>query len=97
MGPTGSSFGGDIVVVLCSRSVVSNSSQPRGLWPTRLLRPQDFLGENSGVGCHFFLQGISLTQELNPHPLLGEWILQHCTSREAHFLVYWDEFISLLS
>ena len=29
-----------------------------GLQPTRLLHPWDFLGKNTGVGCHFLLQGI---------------------------------------
>ena len=35
-------------------------------WPVtiRLLRPWDFLGKNTGVGCHFLLQGIFLTQEV---------------------------------
>ena len=32
--------------------------QPRGLQPARLLCPWDFLGKNTGVGCHFLLQGI---------------------------------------
>ena len=31
---------------------------PRGLQPTRLLRPWDSPGKNTGVGCHFLLQGI---------------------------------------
>ena len=31
--------------------VVSDSLQPRGLWPTRLLHPWDSLGKNTGVGC----------------------------------------------
>jgi len=34
--------------------------------PTRLLRPWDFPGKNTGVGCHFLLQGIFLTQGSNP-------------------------------
>ena len=38
-----------------SRSVVSNSSQPHGLQPTRLLHPRDFPGESTGVGCHCLL------------------------------------------
>ena len=38
-----------------SRSVVSDSSQPHGLQPTRLLRPWDFPGKSTGVGCHRFL------------------------------------------
>ena len=32
----------------------------------RLLCPWHFSGKNTGVGCHFLLQGIFLTQELNP-------------------------------
>ena len=35
-----------------SRSVVSDSSQPHGLQPTRLLHPWDFPGKSTGVGCH---------------------------------------------
>ena len=30
---------------------------PHGLYPTRLLRPWDSPGKNTGVGCHFLLQG----------------------------------------
>ena len=39
--------------------------------PTRLLRPWDSSGKNTGVGCHFLLQGIFPTQGSNPG-------LQHC-------------------
>ena len=35
-----------------SRSVVSDSLRPRGLWPTRFLRPWDSPGKDTGVGCH---------------------------------------------
>ena len=38
-----------------SHSVVSNSSWPHGLQPTRLLRPCDFPGKSTGVGCHCLL------------------------------------------
>ena len=48
------------------RSVVSNSLWPHGLWLARLFCPWDFPGKNTGVGCHFLLQGIFLTQGLNP-------------------------------
>ena len=34
-----------------SRSVMSNPQRPHGLQPTRLLRPWDFPGKNTGVGC----------------------------------------------
>ena len=39
-----------------SRSVMSNSQRPHGLQPTRLLRPWDFPGKSTGVGCHCLLQ-----------------------------------------
>ena len=38
-----------------SLSVVSDPSQPHGLWPTRLLHPWDFPGMSTGVGCHYLL------------------------------------------
>ena len=38
-----------------SHSVVSDSSWPSGLQPTRLLRPWDFPGKSTGVGCHCVL------------------------------------------
>ena len=44
---------------------------------TRLLRPWDFLGKSPGVGCHFLLQGIFLTQGSN----LG---LLHCRQTRYH-------------
>ena len=37
--------------------------------PTRLLCPWDSPGKNIGVSCHSLLQGIFLTQGLNPHLL----------------------------
>ena len=43
-----------------SCSVVSNSSQPHGPQPTRLLCPWDFLGKSTGVGCHCLLQEVQL-------------------------------------
>ena len=51
---------------LLSLSVVSDSLRPRGLQPARLLCPWDSPGKNTGVGCHFLLQGIFPTQGLNP-------------------------------
>ena len=49
-----------------SRLVMSDSLQPHGLQPARLLHPWDFPGKSTGVGCHFLLQGIFPTQGLNP-------------------------------
>ena len=45
---------------VCSiASVVSNSLQLYGLEATRLLFPRDSPSNNTGVGCHALLQGIS--------------------------------------
>ena len=35
---------------------MSDSVRPHGLQSTRLLRPWDSPGKNTGVGCHFLLQ-----------------------------------------
>ena len=47
-----------------SHSVVSDSLQPHGLHPTRLLCPWDSPDKNTGVGCHAFLQGVFLTNSI---------------------------------
>ena len=57
-----------LVVLCCAQSsVVSDSLQPHGLQPNRLLCPWNFLGKNTRVkvDCHFLLQGIFLTQGSN--------------------------------
>ena len=41
---------------------MSNSQQPHGLQPTRLLCPCDFPGKSTGVGCHFLLQLLPLAR-----------------------------------
>ena len=57
-----------------SRSVVSDSLDCS---LTRFLRPWDFPGKNTEVGCHFLLQEIFLTQGLNPG-------LPHCRQTLYH-------------
>ena len=64
-------------------SVMSDSLQPYGLQPARLLCPWDSPGKNTGVGCHFLLQGIFLTQEQNRVSCIGRWILCHWAIWEA--------------
>ena len=45
-----------LVVAAAAKSLQSCSTlQPRGLQPTRLLRPWDFPGKSTGVGCHCLL------------------------------------------
>ena len=45
-----------LLLLLLSRSVVSDSVRPHRQQPTRLPRPWDSPGKNTGVGCHFLLQ-----------------------------------------
>ena len=42
---------------------MSNSVRPHGLQATRLLRPWDSPGKNTGVGCHFLLQCMKVESE----------------------------------
>ena len=42
---------------------MSNSVRPHRRQPTRLPRPWDSPGENSGVGCHFLLQCMKVKSE----------------------------------
>ena len=50
---------------MLSCSVMSNSLQPHGLYPARLLCPWDSAGKNTEVGCPALLQGIFPTQGSN--------------------------------
>ena len=60
-----------------NRSVVSDSLQPHGLYSASLLCPWNSPGKATGVGCHFLLQGIFLTQGLSPTFMHWRWILDH--------------------
>ena len=42
---------------------MSDSVRPHGLQPTRLLRPWDSPGKNTGVGCHFLLPCMKMESE----------------------------------
>ena len=56
---------------VCSFTQSCLTLRSHELQPARLLCPWDFPGKNTGVGCHFILQGIFPTQALNP--LLLHW------------------------
>ena len=47
-----------------SRSVVPNAERPHGLQPTRLLRPWDFPGKSTGMGCHCLLYKLLQTSSI---------------------------------
>ena len=56
--------------MMCSvTSAMFNSSQPRELQSTRPLCSWDSPDKNTGVSCHFLLQGIFPIQRSNPHLL----------------------------
>ena len=42
---------------------MSNSVRPHRRQPTRLPRPWDSPGKNTGVGCHFLVQGMKVKSE----------------------------------
>jgi len=66
---------------------MSDSLRPQGPQPQRFLCLWDFPGEDTEVGYHFLLQGIFLTQESNPHLLLGRQILYHSATCTCHEMV----------
>ena len=53
----------DLILLLLSHSVVSNSVRPHRRQPTRLPRPWDSPGKNTGVDCHFLLQCMKVKSE----------------------------------
>ena len=58
------------------------------LAPTKLLCPWDFLGKNTGVGCHCLLQRIFLPQRSNLHLL--HWQLDSLLLSYQGFLaIFW--------
>ena len=81
-----------------SRSVVSDSSRPHGLRPTRLLCPWDFPGKSAEVGCHCLLWWISHRYTyLGPLPLKSpSHLLSHPNPLGCHRTPGWANLIKLL-
>jgi len=52
-----------LLLLLLSRSVMSDSVWPQRWQPTRLCSPWDSPGKNTGVGCHFLLQCMKVKSE----------------------------------
>ena len=52
-----------LLLLLLSRFSVSDSVRPHRRQPTRLPHPWDSPGKNTGVGCHFLLQGMKVKRE----------------------------------
>ena len=56
-----------VCVCVCAHAQSRSTLCNTGLQPARLPCPRDFPGKNTGVGCHFPLQGIFPILGLNPH------------------------------
>ena len=69
-----------------SRSVVSDSLWPHGLWPTRRLWPWNSPGKNTGVGSHSLPQEIFLTQGSNQSLLHCREILYRLSHQGTPYL-----------
>ena len=67
-----------------SRSVVSNSLQPNGLYS-----PWNYLGQNSGVSSLSLLQGIFPTQGSNPGLPHYRWILYQLSHQGSPRILEW--------
>ena len=52
-----------LLLLLLSGLAVSDSMQPHRQQPTRLPRPWDSPGKNTGVGCHFLLQRMQVKSQ----------------------------------
>ena len=52
-----------MLLLLLSRFSVSDSVRPHRWQPTRLPRPWNSLGKNTGVGCYFLLQCMKVKSE----------------------------------
>ena len=81
-----------VVVVVWSLSRVQ-LLQLYGLWPTRLLCPQDFSGKNTAVGCHFLSRGSSRPRDRTPVTCAAgsllhcRWIL-HLTEPPGNYNIF---------
>ena len=81
-------------------SVTSDSLQPHGLQPTRLLCGYNFPGKNTGVDCHFLLQRNFPNQGSDSRllPLLhwqaGSLPLHHLTPPLTMFFTWSEHFCS---
>ena len=80
-----------LAVIVQSLSCVQLFCNPMDQ-PARLLCPCGFPGKNTGVGCHFLLQGIFPTQESNPcllHSQMDPLLLSHQGRPPEKTVVIW--------
>ena len=72
-----------------SRSVLSDSSRLQGLQPTRLLRPWEFPGKSTGVGCTVVLVNslTSVCETWVENPVMLYWTsdIHNCETVSGYF------------
>ena len=90
--PSDFTFTFTLVAMLSSQLCLT--LKPQGLQPARLLCPWSFPGKNTKVGCHFLLQGILLSQGLNPHIL--HWYMDSLLLSHLHQIIVFSLFYSIL-
>ena len=73
-----------IIFLSESRSVMSDSLQPRGLYS-----PRDSPGQNTGVGRLSLLRGIFPTQGSNPSHRHCRWILYQLSHKGSPKILEW--------
>ena len=73
----------------CVASVVSNSVRPHGWQPTRVPRPRDSPGKNTGVGCHFLRQCMKVKSESEVTQLCPT-LCDHLGQQPTRLLRPWD-------
>ena len=56
---------------------MSDSVRPQRRQPTRLLRPWDSPGKNTGVGCHFLLQWVKVKSLSRVQLLATPWTVAY--------------------
>ena len=78
-----------VKVKVKSLSHVRLFATPWTVQPTKLLFPWDSPGKYTGVGCHFLLQGIFPTQELNPGLLHCRQILYQLSHKGNPRILEW--------
>ena len=71
-------FISETFVYMLNRPVMSNSLQPHGLLPPRLLSPWDLPNKNTWVGRHAHLRGDQARVSS-----IGRWILYYWVTEEA--------------
>ena len=78
--------GGGLVTKSCPTSVVSDSLWSHGLQPAKILCSWDSPVKNTGVACHFLLQGIFSTPGSNSYLL--HWQADSLLSHQGGLEIY---------